>query len=103
MSWAAPRHQPTPDCPNCAKAREGVGCFFSPRCTGCVERSAARSQAHFDARKAGRITGPYRTLLDALGVSHEAVKAAWAADVEARQRDRERADEIRRRDAGWTL
>ena len=81
---STPQHQPTPDCPACAKARDRLSGEFRAGCTGCCARAAARSPQFRTARLLGRLPPEYRRLLDAFALTHDQVKAAHAADFEAR-------------------
>lgn len=71
-------------CPACTTAAQEVCAMFVVGCPGCMARTAARSPQFFEARQAGKLTPDYRDLLQRLGVTHEAVKAAAAADFESR-------------------
>jgi hypothetical protein len=62
--------------------------MFVVGCPGCMARSAARSPQFFEARQAGKLTPDYRDLLQRLGVTHEAVKAAAAKDFETKEAHR---------------
>jgi len=53
---------------------------FRANCEGCSARSAARSPQYHYARKAGVIDRQYFDLLRVLGLTHDRVKAAAAAD-----------------------
>lgn len=71
-------------CEACTAAAERVCAMFHANCPGCMARSAARSPQFFEARQAGKLTPDYRDVLQRLGVTHEAVKAAAAKDFETR-------------------
>jgi hypothetical protein len=71
-------------CEACKQAAERVSAMFRDGCPGCMARSAARSPQFFEARQAGKLTPDYREMLQRLGVTHEAVKAAAAVDFESR-------------------
>lgn len=71
-------------CPACTTAAQQVSAMFHAGCPGCMARSAARSPQFHEARQAGKLTTDYRDLLQRLGVTHEAVKAAAAVDFESR-------------------
>jgi hypothetical protein len=68
---------PRKDCETSAKELHHG--FFSG-CKGCQARAAARSPWYFYSKQAGRQTEQYRGLLATLGLTHEQVKAAEAAD-----------------------
>lgn len=74
-----PAASPAP-CRECAAAAAGPAHGFDNRCKGCRARAAARSPFFADSLKAGRLTTDYRTLIDRVGVTHDEVKAAAAAD-----------------------
>jgi hypothetical protein len=67
-------------CDFCAQAAREMCHGFNAKCRGCNARAAARSQPFFEARKAGKRTLGYRTLLERLGVTHDEVLAASKAD-----------------------
>lgn len=69
------------DCPACAAAARELHHEFIAGCRGCCARAAARSQPAFEARRLGRQTREYRALLQHVGLEHEDVKAAAAADA----------------------
>lgn len=70
-------------CKACTTAAQQVSAMFHAGCPGCMARSAARSPQFHEARQAGKLTPDYRDLLQRLGVTHEAVKAAAAVDFES--------------------
>ena len=72
--------QDTLQCPDCALAERCRWHGFTATCKGCKARAAARSPECHEARTENRQTQGYRQLLKALGVTHEDVKAAAAAD-----------------------
>lgn len=61
-------------------ARRSAHWYFTAHCRGCCARSAARSPHFFDSRKTERQTTGYRMLLQQFGLTHDEVKAAYAAD-----------------------
>lgn len=68
-------------CQECAAAARGPRHIFVASCAGCRARSVARSQPFFQARRAGRQESDYIALRESLGLTHEQVKAAYAADA----------------------
>ncbi len=67
-------------CKDCEASAKELHHGFTSACKGCQARAAARGPAYFESKRAGRLTEPYRGLLAALGLTHEQVKAAEAAD-----------------------
>ena len=68
-------------CSDCDLAAKRPWHGFFAGCPGCKARSVARSPQFFAVRKAGQQNRHYRALLEQMGVEHEAVKTAAAADV----------------------
>lgn len=65
-------------CEDCTQARTTKHWYgYRAHCKGCQARAAARSPECFEAKQAGKLTPAYKDLLQAMGVSHEEVKA-WA-------------------------
>ena len=71
-------------CPDCTKSATEVWHGFHASCKGCAARAAARSPQFRNARFSGKQFRGYLALLDQYGVTHEEVKAAHAADFEAK-------------------
>jgi hypothetical protein len=71
----------TAACQDCATAARQPHHIFVSTCAGCRARSVARSQPFAQARRAGRQYPDYITLRESLGLTHDAVKAAYAADA----------------------
>lgn len=65
-------------------AKKRAHWYFTAHCRGCCARAAARSPHFHEARRRGSQTSGYRMLLEQFGLTHEEVKAAHAADFEAR-------------------
>lgn len=74
----------TDSCRHCAEAKAGPCWYFTAHCRGCCARAAARSPHFHEARRRGSQTSGYRMLLEQFGLTHEEVKAAHAADFEAK-------------------
>jgi hypothetical protein len=68
-------------CDDCAAAALRPHHIFMATCAGCRARSVARSQPFYLARRAGRQEPDYIALRESLGLTHEQVKAAYAADA----------------------
>lgn len=68
------------DCQDCARSASELWGGFTSGCKGCQARAAARGPSYFDSKRVGRLTEPYRRLLSTLGLTHDQVKAAEAAD-----------------------
>lgn len=71
-------------CPDCATAARELHHGFTAKCPGCCARAAARSPHYARVKAAGTQDRQYRALLEQMGLSHDQVKAAAAADVEGR-------------------
>lgn len=67
-------------CEDCAASAQAMHHGFRSGCKGCQARAAARSPWYFESKREGRQTEPYRRLLATLGLAHDQVKAAEAAD-----------------------
>lgn len=67
-------------CTDCAVAAARAWHGFTQGCRGCCARAAGRSPQFAAARKAGVVDHQYRRLLDQVGLTHDEVKAAVAAD-----------------------
>lgn len=76
---------PQRDCPDCAAAVVRRHWVFRSGCKGCTARGIGRGPNFKASADAGRLTARYREELRMCEVSHEAVKAARAADYEARR------------------
>lgn len=70
------------DCANCATARTKVWAGFRVGCTGCEARALSRTPAFFESRKTRRLSAVYVAALETMGLTHDQVKAAHAADFE---------------------
>lgn len=68
-------------CDNCTRAATEPWHGFTAGCPGCCARSVARSPQFHAVRKSGMQDRRYRALLEQMGTTHDAVKAAAAADV----------------------
>jgi hypothetical protein len=73
-------------CADCVASIERAHWGFRAECTGCAARSVSRGQNFFDSDRRGVQTRRYRDELALLGVTHEQVKAARAADFAAKER-----------------
>lgn len=67
-------------CQECEQAAQALHHIFRSGCKGCQARAAARGPGYFESKRAGRQTESYRRLLATLGLTHDQVKAAEAAD-----------------------
>jgi 3-methyladenine DNA glycosylase Mpg len=67
-------------CTDCTAAAEKMWHGFQASCRGCAARAVARSPEFALCRKHGVLTKGYGSLCEALGITHEAVKAAAAVD-----------------------
>jgi len=67
-------------CEDCTASAQAMHHGFRSGCKGCQARAAARGPAYFESKRAGRLTEPYRRILATLGLTHDQVKAAEAAD-----------------------
>jgi hypothetical protein len=79
---------PQLECFDCMAAAAGAHHGFRSGCRGCEARGVARGPFFFDAKRAERGTAEgdrmredYRRILERIGVSHDQVKAAHAADA----------------------
>jgi hypothetical protein len=68
-------------CQDCLTAAVKSHHGFKSGCSGCAARAAGRSPEFARARAAGKQDRGYQTLLTTLGLTHESVKAAHAADA----------------------
>lgn len=74
-------------CPACSRAAaEPNYALFNRACTGCHARAVSRSPEFFAAKQAGGKAGTpqvdaYLALLERVGLTHDAVRAAWQADA----------------------
>jgi hypothetical protein len=71
--------QPAP-CPECVRAEKVCSWTFMADCEGCKARGIARLPQFREAQKAGVQTHAYRRLLEQVGLTHEAVRAAAQVD-----------------------
>lgn len=69
-------------CPDCAAAAKRRWHGFSANCKGCAARAVARGHNYRRCLKAGRQDRQYRDELALVGVTHDQVRAAAAADRE---------------------
>lgn len=68
-------------CAACEQSRVTVSHSFHAGCRGCAARAVSRGPNYRRVRQAGVLDRQYRGELDALGVTHDEVKAAAAADA----------------------
>jgi len=68
------------DCHNCARAASAPHHGFSAFCQGCAARAVSRGPNYRRCLAAGMQDRLYREELELLKVTHEAVRAAAAAD-----------------------
>lgn len=68
-------------CPDCYLAAKELHHGFRMGCRGCAARAVSRGPNYRRVRQAGALDRQYRGELDALGVTHDEVKAAAAADA----------------------
>lgn len=68
-------------CHDCEASRRALWHGFKAECMGCKARAVARSPQFSECRKSGKQALAYRALLSKVGVTHEQVKAAFAADA----------------------
>ena len=69
-------------CPACIEASLRPSWLFRKGCKGCEARAVARGPDFFRCKLAGRQDREYRALLASVGVTHDEVVAAAAADRE---------------------
>ena len=69
-------------CIDCLKASKRRWHGFSYPCRGCAARALSRSPQFRRIQQSGKQDQAYRLALQQMGVSHEDVKAAAAADKE---------------------
>lgn len=67
-------------CADCAAASQRLHRGFAMGCPGCRARGVARTKLFRDAQTLGQQTRQYRGLLEQAGVTHAAVREAWASD-----------------------
>jgi hypothetical protein len=72
-------------CRECIAAAVRPWHGFASDCKGCAARAIARGPNYRQAQAGGRQDWKYRAELEALGVTHEQVKAAAAADALAKE------------------
>jgi hypothetical protein len=58
---------------------------YRAACAGCQARAMARSPHYFRCKQAGRLDAEYRAALQAVGLTHDQVKAAEAEDFMRRE------------------
>jgi hypothetical protein len=68
-------------CHDCQAALVGPSHGFTASCKGCAARAISRGPNYRAALDSGRQGAMYRDELHKLGVTHEDVKAAAAADA----------------------
>jgi hypothetical protein len=68
------------ECKACAKAAARVSHEFHAGCRGCAARSLVRGPHFRRVQQAGMQDRQYRGALQQMGVTHEEVRAAAAAD-----------------------
>lgn len=68
-------------CPDCIRSAAEARHGFTNGCLGCAARSVARGPNYREAMASGRHTWKYRDELRLVGVTHDQVKAAAAADA----------------------
>lgn len=71
-------------CTSCASAARELSHAFTNGCQGCAARAVARGPNFKRVRHAGMQDRQYRALLHQMGVTHEQVKEAAAADFMGR-------------------
>lgn len=74
------------ECKDCLKAAVVEWHGFSAGCQGCAARAVSRGPNYRASRTAGSLTPRYREELALLGVTHDEVKAARAADALGKER-----------------
>lgn len=67
-------------CPDCTAASTAMHHGFRAGCDGCRARALARGPYFFACKQAGKLNPLYLQQLERLGLTHEQVKAADAAD-----------------------
>lgn len=72
-------------CQNCSKARAELWHGFTAGCPGCAARAVSRGPNFRRCRDAGRQDRRYRDELELVGVTHQQVIEAAAADFEHRK------------------
>jgi hypothetical protein len=68
-------------CPDCTAAAESAWHGFTHGCPGCAARAVSRGPNYRESHAAGKQTRKYRAELEMLGVSHQQVLEAAAADA----------------------
>lgn len=69
-------------CPACTAAAQRSHWEFCDGCRGCIARGVARGPHFRRCRDAGALDRGYRQQLQQVGLTHDEVKAAAAADFE---------------------
>lgn len=69
-----------PSCPDCSAAAKKRWHGFHANCLGCAARSLVRGPHFRRVQQAGVLDRQYRGACEQLGVTHEQVRAAAAAD-----------------------
>lgn len=72
-------------CADCTRAGAELWHGFRSGCAGCRARAMARGPHYFRCRNAGRLDAEYRVALQSVGLTHDQVKAADAADFMSRR------------------
>lgn len=68
-------------CEDCIRSAAEAWHGFRHGCPGCAARAVSRGHNYRDAQTSGRQTVKYRAELELLGVTHDQVKQAAAADA----------------------
>lgn len=68
------------DCPDCAASARAPWHGFRAACSGCAARAVSRGPNYRRCLTAGMQDRLYRDELELLGVTHQAVREAAAAD-----------------------
>lgn len=71
-------------CDDCAAATTQIWGGFRAGCMGCCARALSRCPDFARVRANGRLDRAYGNALQQFGLTHEQVKAAHAADYEAK-------------------
>lgn len=68
-------------CPDCTRSAAEPWHGFLHGCQGCAARAVSRGPNYREALTSGRQTWKYREELQLVGVTHDEVRAAAAADA----------------------
>lgn len=68
-------------CDDCTRSAAGSWHGFTASCVACRARGVARGPAFAESQALGSLTRDYRDQLTRLGLTHDQVKAAGAADA----------------------